>query len=60
MADVYKKKKPRIFNFYESNNIHMDKSFSGSSFSNDCASIASLSESELYLEPITRTVISKF
>ena len=54
MAGVYKE--TCILNSYESNNIDMDEYFSDSSFSNDYASIASLSENELYLEPITKTI----
>lgn len=60
MAGVYKE--TCILNSYESNNIDMDEYFSDSSFSNDYASIASIasvSENELYLEPITKTIITK-
>lgn len=56
MAGVYKE--TSILNTDESNNIDMDEHFSDSSFSNDYAVIASVSESE-YLEPITRTIITK-
>lgn len=57
MVGVYKEK--CILKTYESNNTHIDEIFSDSSFRNDYASIASLSESVLYLEPITKKIITK-
>lgn len=58
MAGVYKE--ICILKSYELNNIHLDESFSDSSYSNDYASIALLSENKLYLEPINTTIITKF